>query len=98
LDASIIDCGGGVVENVKNIEILMTKSVVIWVDASIDIIYQRLSRKTDRPFLVSNDLLKDIKTTYFKRRPLYQKYCDIIVDNSKGEAENISKKILKMLF
>lgn len=94
VEQTIIDCGGGVVENQQNMEILARHSWVVWVDADIKEIYRRLGEANDRPLLERPDLMSDIESKYFSRLPLYQKYSQIKVDSSQEPVEAICQQIL----
>ena len=94
VEQTIIDCGGGVVENRQNMEILAQHSWVVWVDADVKEIYRRLGQANDRPLLEQPDLMSDVESKYFSRLPLYQKYSQIKVDSSQEPVEKICQQIL----
>ena len=91
---AVIDCGGGVVEDEKNMAALVPKSWVAWVDAEKSDIYQRLQRAGDRPLLEQTDLMMDIEIYYDYRLPLYKKNSDIYVNSSSDSVEDICVKIM----
>ncbi len=84
---SVVDCGGGVIENESNMTLLRQNSLIVWVDADIETIFGRLSRSADRPLLNQPDLRRDIEENYRRREPLYQKYSDLRVDSSQQNAD-----------
>jgi shikimate kinase len=98
-DASdaVIDCGGGVVENQANMKILSLNSRVIWVDAKMLDIRNRLANHQDRPLLSETDLNSDLSANYRRRLPLYQKYAEFRVNSSEHSVEEICREILKQI-
>ena len=54
----IIDTGGGIVENQKNVIQLNSSSLIVWIDAHIEDIIERLQKQGNRPLLNKGDLVK----------------------------------------
>ncbi len=92
----IIDCGGGVVENPSNMEILSKDSLIVWVDAAIDDIYQWLMQMGDRPLLNQPNIRQDIETNYRRREKLYRQYSTIYVNTSTESFDTICQKIVEI--
>ncbi len=93
----VIDCGGGVVENERNLKNLQQDTLVVWVDAELSDIYQRLADAGDRPLLNQSDLNEDIKSNYQRRKPQYHKYSNLIVNSSRQSLHEICENILQYL-
>lgn len=94
----IIDCGGGVVEDKKNMERLGQRALVVWVDADRDDIKNRMVNEKDlRPLLNQPDILSDIEVNYIRRIPLYRKYSRVKVNSSRQSLEDMCDEILKKL-
>lgn len=70
----IIDTGGGVVENIDNMNYLQENSIIIYLKKD----YDSLKITSDRPLIKSKE---DLEIVYKRRTPLYEKYSDIIIDN-----------------
>ncbi len=94
-DNMVIDCGGGVVEDAQNMELLQRYSLIVWVDAEEADIYRRLLRENDRPLLNQADLREDIRTNYRRRQPLYRQYSRIYVNSSQNSTEEICQYIIE---
>jgi shikimate kinase len=94
---AVIDCGGGVVENSQNIEILTPGSLVVWVDAKMEDIHTRLNRDANRPLLNQKDLRKDIEFNYRRRQPLYRRYSHHYANTSEDNPGIICRKIIREL-
>lgn len=84
----VISCGGGAVIRDINMQSIKETSLVIYIKRDIN----NLSME-GRPLSKDIEALKIIETN---REPLYNKYCDIQVDNNNSVEETI-KKILSIL-
>ena len=96
LTDAIIDCGGGVVEDPSNMKSFKSESLIIWIDANLDDLMNRISgNQNDRPLLTKNDLQSDTEKNYLDRRPLYQRYADLRFSSSENNPEEICQLIRK---
>jgi shikimate kinase len=94
----IIDCGGGVVEDEKNMEGLSRGALMVWIDADLDDIKNRMADEKDRrPLLNQQEMQTDIELNYERRLPLYRKYSRVKVNSSRQSLEEMCKEILKNL-
>lgn len=97
----IIDCGGGVVEREENMELLRHNSCIIWVDATIEDIIQRLVVKADadenahRPLLSgAATMADDLRLNYARRRALYERCHNVYINTSHESMNAVCEKIL----
>ena len=93
----VISIGGGGFLNKKIRNKIKINAISIWINTSLDKIYQRLNEsKNKRPLLNYKNLKKSIKEIYDKRKPIYKKAnykIQIKSDNKKVIVENIIKKL-----
>ena len=93
----VISVGGGGFLNKKIRNKIRVNAISIWINTSLDIIYQRLHKsKNKRPLLNYKNLKKSIKENYDKRKPIYKKAnykIQIKSDNKKIIVKNIIKKL-----
>jgi shikimate kinase len=83
----IIDCGGGVVEDKEN---------MVWLDAALNDIYERIASEAgERPLLSQTDLRQDIEFNYSRRLPQYKKFGKLHLNSSEKTVEEICRIILK---
>lgn len=81
----IISTGGGAVMDRSLLDLMLSCGIVIYLDASIDTLYERLEGSTDhRPMLHDNDLKDRISQLYIQRRPLYNRAHYTINTNNKS--------------
>lgn len=69
----VISTGGGAVMNEQLYNLLLSKAIVIHLEASLEILYHRLSNSSNRPMLDHHDLKKRIDELYELRHPIYMK-------------------------
>jgi shikimate kinase len=78
----VISTGGGIVLNPLNLQALKECGLVIALTASPEVIYERVSRKNNRPLLLTEQPLTTIRELLSKREPLYaQGHVSINTDN-----------------
>ncbi|NPV11858.1 MAG: shikimate kinase [Ignavibacteria bacterium] len=98
VENSIIDTGGGVVENPTNIDNLKKNGYIIYVQASLKDIKQRILNDPDRPKLNPTlDVEDDLTVTYNRRIPLYEEYSDFKVNSSTTSLEKCADQIIEYL-
>ncbi len=92
----VISTGGGVVLDWENIEILQRDGLIIFLNASPEVIAKRLRDDDTRPLIKAN-LLKTLKEIFAKRINLYQRAADIVLDVDPLTPEQIAGEIIKLL-
>lgn len=92
-DNCVIATGGGVVLNKENIELLQEKGILICLMARIDVVYERVKRRNNRPILKKGDIYNNILKLNEERQELY-KCADIQIDTSDMEFSEIIDKII----
>ena len=77
LHGQVISCGGGIIKNSKNIEMLRQNGIIIFVNRSVHLLEALKSDK--RPLAKSKE---DLEKLYQERRHLYFRSADIVVKNN----------------
>ena len=78
----VIATGGGVVVKERNRAILKELGFVVWLTASEDVIFDRVSRNNKRPLLQTGDPRATIHAMLAARRPLYESAAQFTLDTS----------------
>jgi len=92
---AIIATGGGIVLKQENRNILK-EGQVIWLQASLDTIFERVKNDTTRPLL--EGLKKErITQLYQERKELYAEAADIVIATDGKITEQIADEIYKNL-
>jgi len=93
---SVIATGGGIVLSHKNWSYLHYGAVV-WLNAPIDVLYERVSRDSSRPLLQRPDPKQALSDILAQRRPLYEQ-ADLRIDTIKDEEpRDVALRLLERL-
>ena len=92
---NVISTGGSVVYNENIMNHLQNLGTIIHLDIDINVLVKRINNFVERG-VVFNDG-ETITTLYHKRNPLYKKYADIYVDNSRFNIHEIGNIISNLL-
>lgn len=94
---TIISCGGGVVLNPENIDLLKNNGRVVWLGVSPQEAFSRLSGDNNRPLLKDNFTVEKLSQILESRLPLYKDAGDVIIDTDKKDVQEIAKEIIEKL-
>ncbi len=96
----VCSLGGGAFQNREIKKMLLSDTVVIYLKTSLEVLYQRLKNKNNRPLLSDNKSKKDMIATLQKlrnkRESNYLK-ADIVVTTSNKTIRQVSKLIIKKI-
>lgn len=90
----IIATGGGIVERRENAEILRALGCVVWLTASDDVLFERVSRNRRRPLLQTADPRATLGEISARRRPLYAACAHREVDTSRLSHAEAAEAVL----
>lgn len=91
-DNLIVACGGGIVINKDNIDVMRASGVIICLTASVDVILTRSAGLNHRPLLNVDNPRKRVETLLKERAPFYA-LADTIIDTSKLSIGEVVSKI-----
>ena len=94
--AQIIATGGGAFMNAETRQLILDKATAIWLDADIDILVDRVSRKEGRPLLVGKDPREVLTQLAAERNPHYAQ-APIHIRSGGGPHEATVDQIVKAL-
>lgn len=90
----VISTGGGIVENIENVDLLKKNGVIFYLKASVDELFERVKKTSHRPLLKHENPKQRLKELIDKREPFY-KLADFEIDTEKKELMEIVEEILK---
>jgi shikimate kinase len=94
-DNIIVDCGGGVIERPENIPALSTNGVIFWLQASVDVIVDRIVDSTERPALVEGKTFtEEVGDVLHRRTPMYSGAAQHTINTDKMTPEQVVDSIL----
>lgn len=91
----IISTGGGVVCRKENRDLLRRLGYVVWLQAPVNVIYDRTSRNRERPLLHTEDPIGKITMLLEKRKPWYEETAHLKVDTSGLDGGELAMGILE---
>ena len=95
-DPKVIATGGGAFINDATRTLIKDKCHSVWIDANLDVLVARVSRRSHRPLLIGKDPRLVMVDLFEKRGPLYA-LADICVCSDTGPHSHTVQQILKAL-
>ncbi|MDD5044404.1 MAG: shikimate kinase [Candidatus Omnitrophica bacterium] len=92
----VVACGGGIVLDKDNIELMRSSGKMVCLSARPEIILKRVGGHKHRPLLNVEDKEKKIKEILDARQPLYA-LAHICVDTSDSSVEQVLARVLEYL-
>ena len=92
----VISCGGGLICNEQNLNLVKNSGIAITLNASVSNIYERTKKYTDRPLLNVDNPLKKIAELLNERTPYYEQAHHIINTDNRSTG-TVVEKILFIL-
>jgi len=91
---TIIVTGGGIVLRKENVALLKRLGTIVWLAADEATLFERASRRADRPLLQTGNPRAAFSDLLRKRRSLYAAAADFEVDTSRLSHDEIADEIL----
>lgn len=94
---AIIVTGGGIVLRSENVDFLKKIGTIVWLMANEVTLFERASRRNDRPLLQKENPRTVFAELFKKREPLYAAAADLRVETSSISHDEVAETILIML-
>jgi shikimate kinase len=96
-ERGVLSTGGGAYMAVENREIISQKGVAVWLNADLDLLWNRVKHKDSRPLLRVPDPLTALTRLYENRVPVYAK-ADLTVRSEPGlSIEDMTTRVVEAL-
>jgi shikimate kinase len=92
---AIVVCGGGIVLRHGNVARLKQIGTVVWLEAPVDVLLERASRRRSRPLLQTENPRATILELLIARQPLYENAADVRVDTNGRSHDQVADVILR---
>lgn len=92
----VIATGGGAFMNEQTRELILDRAIAIWLDADLDILVERVSRRDGRPLLEGKDPRTVLTQLAEVRNPVYS-LAPIHIQSGDGPHEVTVEKIMEAL-
>lgn len=90
----IVATGGGIILRPENRRLLRALGCVIFLSATPEVLFERVSRNQRRPLLQTANPERTLRELLAARLALYQECADVTVDTSAGTHENLANEVL----
>lgn len=89
----ILDCGGGIIEEAANRNLLRAQSVVVWLDCDERQLIDRLAASPKRPSLTGKSHAEEIREVLARRNPLYRETAHATVSADTLDAGMLAARV-----
>jgi len=93
-ESVIIVTGGGIVLREENVDLIKRLGTVVWLAAEEETLFERASRRGNRPLLQTESPRETLSEMLRVRAPLYAKAADFRVDTTTLTHEEVADVIL----
>ncbi len=90
----VLSTGGGSVLDEVSRQNLRSKGFVVYLKASVEILYERLKKTRNRPLMETDDKKQVIENLLAEREPLYLAVADITIATDGRSAQDVAREIL----
>jgi shikimate kinase len=90
----VLATGGGIVLQARNRSLLRSLGAVVWLTAEEEVIWERISRRQNRPLLQTDDPRSTIRHLMATRYPLYQETADVTIETSELTHQEVATRVL----
>ncbi len=97
LPRRVIATGGGTMLRPENVARMRETGKIIYLEASLDMLWQRVKQKKDRPLLRGANPRQALAAILEQRKALYEKNCDFQISTEGLTAETAARKIFDMM-
>ena len=94
----VVATGGGIAINAFNRERMKSTGLVVYLKTSLDVLWERVKGKKDRPLLRGTDPKKALANLFYERTPFYESSSDKIFLTDRKSPEAIALEIYKTCF
>ena len=95
--SAIIVTGGGIVLRPENVKLLRELGKVVSLEADAETLFSRISRRTTRPLLKTENPRETLVELLRIREPLYRGAADVRLDTSRLTHDEVADAILKSI-
>jgi shikimate kinase len=96
-DSFVLAVGGGSIIDSEIANYIKARCFVIWLKASLNTLYERLSKNDIKRPLLKGDLIMRLNELYKQRESLYELLCDVTVESDLLSVNKTVSRINKIL-
>ena len=92
----VLSTGGGAFMDAQTRRVIAQRGASVWLRAGLDVLFSRVSRRTNRPLLKAPDPRAVLAELIERRYPVYAE-ADVTVDSGDGPAEVTANRVIAAL-
>jgi len=92
----VLASGGGAFIEPETRALIKQKAISLWLRADLDVLFERVSRRSHRPLLKTADPKGTLAALMEKRYPVYAE-AELVVDSSEGPIGAMVERVMKVL-
>ncbi|UWQ48228.1 shikimate kinase [Leisingera caerulea] len=96
-ERGVLSTGGGAFLAQENREVITAKGVSVWLDAGLDVLWNRVRHRDTRPLLRTADPYATLRGLYEQRVPLYAKADLTVASDGQAAIETMVDRVLDAL-
>ena len=94
--AHVLSTGGGAYMDTETRALMRAYAITVWLRADIDVLYERVKKRTHRPLLRGGDPKEILERLMSQRYPVYAE-ADIVVESTAQPADITTDQVLEAL-
>lgn len=92
-ERTVVACGGGVVLDEDNVDVLRAGGLVVWLDAPVDVLMARVGEGAGRP-LLEGDPAAELARIAAERRERYEAAAHVRVDATHDDPGETAEEVI----
>jgi len=92
----VLSTGGGAYIDSETRALMRDKALTVWLRADLDVLYDRVRRRTNRPLLRNGDPREILGRLMAERYPVYAE-ADLVVDSTAQPADLTTEEVVEAL-
>jgi shikimate kinase len=96
-EPAIVACGGGIVLDSRNVELLVEETFVIYLKVTAQAVATRIEDFSTRPLLGGKDQRDNIAILMAQRKDIYERVADVTIDTDGKDPEEVCELIVRKL-
>ncbi len=93
----VLATGGGAVLRSENRKVLAARGLVIYLNASVEQLFQRTRMDRNRPLLQTGDPKQKLQDLLTQRDPLYREIADLVVDTDDRSIQQAIPELIEKI-
>lgn len=92
----VLSTGGGAYIDADTRKLMREKALTVWLRADLDVLFDRVKKRTHRPLLRQGDPRETLKRLMDQRYPIYAE-ADLVVESTAQPADRTTEQVIDAL-